>query len=93
MKGLHENYNIMKSFQEHVETVRSMPSDIAELLFSSPMTKIYDSLSAVLKENKVVTEESVQEQKRIAKVVDSIVKVQNQLVNQAKNSSMSNLLN
>jgi hypothetical protein len=62
---------------------------MAELLFSAPMIKIYDSLSTVLRENNVVSLESVQEQKRIAKVVDSIVKVQSQLVNQPQNSAMT----
>jgi hypothetical protein len=55
MRGLHEHYNTMKSFQDHVETGHTMPSDIAELLFSAPMTKIYDSLSTVLRENNVVS--------------------------------------
>lgn len=55
MKVLHENYSTMKSFQDHVEVGRTMPSDMGELLFSGPMTKIYDSLSSVLRENKVVT--------------------------------------
>ena len=81
MKELHENYNIMKSFQEHVETAGSMPLDMAELLFSNPMTKIHHSLKTVLKENKVIAEDSVKEQKRIIELVSSIVKVQNHLVN------------
>ena len=59
MKGLNEHYNIMKSFQDHVETAHSMPSEMAELLFSSPMTKIYESLNKVLRENNVLAEDSV----------------------------------
>lgn len=76
MKGLHEQYNIMKSFQDHVETAHSMPSEMAELLFSSPMTKIYASLGIILKENNLIAPvESVSQQTIITKVIDSIVKV------------------
>ena len=52
-----------------------MPPDVAEFLFTAPLTKVYNSLSKTLKDNKVVTEDSVLEQKRISKMVDSIVKV------------------
>jgi hypothetical protein len=52
-----------------------MPSEVAEGLFIKPLTLLYNSLSKLLKDNKVVTEDSLQEQKRIAKMVDSIVKV------------------
>ncbi len=75
MKVLHENYKIMKQFQDNVETDKVMPLDMAEILFTTPLTKVYDSLSKILKDNKVVTEDSVLEQKRISKMVDSIVKV------------------
>jgi len=75
MKVLHENYKIMKQFQDNVETDNVMPPDMAEILFTTPLTKVYNSLSKTLKDNKVVTEDSVLEQKRISKMVDSIVKV------------------
>ena len=69
-----------------------MPEEVAEGLFIKPLTLLYNSLSKLLKDNKVVKEDSVLEQKKIAKMVDSIVKVQNQLVNQSKSSHISNLL-
>ena len=49
--------------------------DIAEVIFIKPLTLLYNSLSRLLKNNKVATEDSVQEQKSIAKMIDSIVKV------------------
>jgi hypothetical protein len=69
-----------------------MPEEVAEGLFIKPLTLLYNSLSKLLKDNKVVKEDSVLEQKKIAKMVDSIVKVQNQLVNQSKSSHISILL-
>ena len=52
-----------------------MIPEMAEVIFKKPLSILYNSLSKLLKDNKVVTEDSVQEQKRIAKMVDSIVKV------------------
>jgi hypothetical protein len=52
-----------------------MPEEVAEAIFIKPLTLIYNSLSKLLKNNKVATEDSVQEQKSIAKMIDSIVKV------------------
>ena len=49
---------------------------MAESSFANPMTKLYNSLNKILKDNKVITEDSAQDQKRIAKIVDSMVKVQ-----------------
>ncbi len=83
MKVLHEQYKIMSQFQNNVEVDLAMPSDMAEVLFSGPMTKIFNSLSKVLKDNKVANEESVNEEKRIMKLMDSVIKVQKLLVNNA----------
>ena len=69
-----------------------MTPEVAEGLFTKPLILLYNSLSKLLKDNKVVKEDSVLEQKKIAKMVDSIVKVQNQLVNQSKSSEISILL-
>ncbi len=62
--------------------MKYMPIETAEMLFVNPMTDIYNSLRAVLKDNNIVTADAVEEQQRIAKMVDSIVKVQNELVKQ-----------
>ena len=53
---------------------------MAELIYVNPMTDIYNSLRTILKDNNIVTAETLEEQQRIAKMVDSIVKVQNELV-------------
>jgi hypothetical protein len=58
---------------------------MAELIYVNPMMEIYNSLRIILKENNIVTAETLEEQQRIAKMVDSIVKVQNELVKQTKN--------
>ena len=61
-----------------------MPVETAETLIVHPMTDIYNSLRKILRDNDIVTAEAVEEQQRIAKMVDSMVKVQNELVKQSK---------
>jgi hypothetical protein len=39
-----------------------MPTDMAEMLFVNPMTDIYNSLRKILKDNGIVTAETVEEQ-------------------------------
>jgi hypothetical protein len=39
-----------------------MPTDMAEILFVNPMTAIYDSLRKILKDNDIVTAETLEEQ-------------------------------
>ena len=66
-----------------------MTPEWAEVIFIKPLTLLYNSLSKLLKDNKVLKEDSDLEQMKITKIVDSIVKVQNQLVNQSKSSHIS----
>ena len=65
---------------------------MAEMIYVTPMTDIYNSLRTILRDNSIVTAETLEEQQRIAKMVDSIVKVQNELVKQTKNSQIEMLL-
>ena len=69
-----------------------MPTDMAEILFVNPMTDIYNSLRKILRDNDIVTAEALEEQQRIAKMVESMVKVQNELVKQTKSSQIEFLL-
>ena len=70
-----------------------MPVDTAEMLFVNPMTDIYNSLRKILRDNNILTAEAMEEQQRIAKMVDSKVKVQNELVKQTKSAQIEYLLN
>ena len=40
-----------------------MPADMAELLFSKPMNKLYQDLASVLKNNKVIASAEISEVK------------------------------
>jgi hypothetical protein len=69
-----------------------MPVETAETLLVTPLTEIYNSLRKILRDNDIVTAETIEEQQRIAKMVDSMVKVQNELVKQTKSSQIEFLL-
>ena len=49
--------------------------DMAEVIFKKPLTLLYNSLGKLLKDNKVVVEDSVIEQKTISKMFESIIKI------------------
>jgi hypothetical protein len=69
-----------------------MPIETAETLIVNPMKEIYDSLRKILRDNDIVTAATLEEQQKIAKMVDSMVKVQNELVKQTKTSQIEFLL-
>jgi uncharacterized protein YaaW (UPF0174 family) len=60
MKVCHENYKVVAEFQQNVESEMDT-TEIAEVIFKKPLRILYNSLSELLKDNKVVTEDSVQE--------------------------------
>jgi hypothetical protein len=74
MKIFHDNYKFVSQFQQNMEA-DIITLEIAEVIFIKPLTLLYNSLSKLLKDNKVVKEDSGLEQKRITNIVDSIVKV------------------
>ena len=88
---MNEQHKAMNQLLENVDR-KYITIDIAETIFVNPMTDIFNSLRLILRDNNIVTGESLEEQKRIAKMVDSMVKVQNELVRQTKNSQIEFLL-
>jgi hypothetical protein len=88
---MNEQHKAMNQIQENVDR-KYITIDMAEMIYVNPMTDIFNSLRLILKDNNIVTGESLEEQKRIAKMVDSMVKVQNELVRQTKNSQIEFLL-
>ena len=60
MKVCQENYKVVAEFQQNVESEMDT-TEIAKVIFKKPLTILYNSLSELLKDNKVVTEDSVQE--------------------------------
>jgi hypothetical protein len=77
----------MASFQDQVQKDNIMPVEAAEIVFSKPMVKLYQSLITILNENKVIAAEYSQplQQQKTIKMIGSIIKVQNQLVKHGQN--------
>jgi hypothetical protein len=57
-----------------------MTPEAAEIVFVNPMTDIYNSLRKILKDSKIPTSETHEEQLRITRMLDSMVNVQNEIV-------------
>jgi hypothetical protein len=65
---------------------------LAETIFVNPLKDIYNSLRPILKDNNIEIADTQEDQKRIGKIVDSLVKVQNELVRQNKNTDIKLVL-
>jgi hypothetical protein len=52
---------VMNQFQDHVQR-KYMPIDVVETLLVNPMADIYNSLRKILKDNNIVTAETLEEQ-------------------------------
>ncbi len=84
---MNDQHIAMNEIHKNIER-KYITVDMAEMIYVNPMMEIYNSLRTILRDNNIVTGEALEEQQRIAKMVDSIVKVQNELVKQTKNSQM-----
>ena len=84
---MNDQHIAMNEIHKNIER-KYITVDMAEMIYVNPMMEIYNSLRTILRDNNIVTAEALEEQQRIAKMVDSIVKVQNELVKQTKNSQM-----
>ncbi len=58
---MNDSHMAMNQFYENVQK-KFLPTEIAEVLFVTPMTNIYNSLRIVLRDNNIVTAETQEEQ-------------------------------
>jgi hypothetical protein len=72
--------------------MNNIPVENAEVSIVNPMVDIYNSLRKILIDNEIVAAETLKEQQRIAKTVDSMIKVQNEIINQTKSLQIESLL-
>ena len=69
-----------------------MPADVAETLCANPIKMIHTFFTKALRASNIQTSDQVESQKRIEKVLESIVKVQSELINKGENSRIQALL-
>jgi hypothetical protein len=65
-----------------------MPADIAETLCVNPIKMIHASCTKALRASNIQTADQGESQKRIEKVLESIVKVQGEIINKGENSKI-----
>jgi hypothetical protein len=61
MTVLHAQYKVIATFEDLVEKSKAMPKEVAEPLFVNPLKEISKSLSKVLRESNIITDEAKQE--------------------------------
>ena len=69
-----------------------MLADMAELLSANPIKMIHTACTKALRASNIPTDDQMEAQKRIEKVLESIVKVQSEIVNKGENSRIEVLL-
>jgi len=63
-----------------------MPADMAETLCVNPIKMIHTSCTKALKASNIQTSDYLESQRKIERVLESIVKVQNEIINKGENS-------
>jgi hypothetical protein len=63
-----------------------MPVDIAENLCANPIKMIYSACNKAMKASNMQTGDEIEAQKRIDKVLESIIKVQGEIMNRGENT-------
>ena len=69
-----------------------MPAEVAETLLANPIKMIHSACTKALRASNIQTDDQVEAQQRIEKVLGSIVKVQSEIVNKGENSRIEFLL-
>ncbi len=91
MKVMHEYHTLMVQYQDMVSR-NHMPADVAEGLCANPIKMINAACSKALTASNIQTSDQVETQKRIERVLQSIVKVQSEIVNKGENARIESLL-
>ena len=91
MSVMQEFYPLMVQYHDNV-TKNHMPADVGEMLFANPIKMIHSACSKALKASNIVTVDQMEAQKRIEKILESIVKVQTEIVNKGENARVDILL-
>ena len=78
-------------YQDDVEK-KQLPVDVVEILCANPVKIIYTSFAKALNASNIQINDWIEAQKRIESVLDSIVLVQNKIMNEGReNTKISNL--
>ena len=82
MVELHQHVDTLQSFQKLVDVTKTMPKEITETFLPNPLFELHKSLHKILTCNHIITVDRVEEQQKITKIIDSMGKVQLELVKQ-----------
>ena len=69
-----------------------MPQEIAETYVPNPMLELHKALTKLLKDNNIITADQVEDQQKMAKIIDSMANVQQEILKSANNYKIKALL-
>ena len=85
IKETHEFFKLMLNYQDLVEK-KHMPADMAETLCANPVKMIHTACTKALRASNIQTGDEMEAQKRMERVLESIIKVQGEIINRGENS-------
>ena len=91
IKDSQKFYNLLVTYQGLVEQ-NDMPAEVAEGLCANPIKMIHAACTKALRASNIQTADQAESSKKIEKVLESIVKVQGELINRGENTRIQALL-
>ena len=84
-------HKLLQNYQELVEQ-NQVPAEVAEGLCGNPIKMIHAACTKALRASNIQTADQAESSKKIEKVLESIVKVQGELINRGENTRIQALL-
>ena len=91
IKDSQKFHNLLLNYQGLVEQ-NDMPAEMAETLSTNPIKMIHAACTKALRASNIQTADQAESSKKIEKVLESIVKVQGELINRGENTRIQALL-
>ncbi len=92
MMELQQQHSTLTSFQNLVDVTKTIPKEIAEGLVVAPICELHKALIKILKDNNIATVDQVEQQQKMAQIIDSMANVQQEILKSANNNKIKALL-
>ncbi len=92
MMELQQQHSALTSFQNLVDVTKTIPKEAAEGLIVAPLCELHKALTKILKDNNIATVDQVEQQQKMAQIIDSMANVQQEILKSANNNKIKALL-
>ncbi len=69
-----------------------MPKEVLETYVPNPMLELHKALTKILRDNNILTANQVEDQQKMAKMIDSMATVQQEILKSANNYKIKSLI-